>query len=183
MRFFRTLETARRWDDAQTDHGYNGTPVWNIAGTILSNLAPASRAQILLLDSIDCGLVLGLALAGVVGFRLAGPHRRPRRLRHQFSVALVLDGGLAFALGLAVLDGRRRLPRQEGALPVRGDVPGVCGATAHLPGLRVRGSAAGLGLPLPQASPARSSLLALFRGGGAGGRAFLLPVSVVARGW
>lgn len=62
LRFFRTLETARRWDDAQTDHGYNGTPVWNIAGTILSNLAPASRAQILLLDSIDCGLVLGLAL-------------------------------------------------------------------------------------------------------------------------
>lgn len=62
LRYFRTLENARRWDDAQTDHGYNGTPVWNIMGTILSNLAPASRAQILILDSIDCFLVVLLSL-------------------------------------------------------------------------------------------------------------------------
>ena len=62
LRYFRTLESARRWDDAQTDHGYNGTPVWNILGTILSNLAPASRTQILVLDSIDCLLVLFLSL-------------------------------------------------------------------------------------------------------------------------
>ena len=62
LRYFRTLENARRWDDAQTDHGYNGTPVWNIAGTILSNLAPASRTQVLILDSIDCGLVVLLSL-------------------------------------------------------------------------------------------------------------------------
>jgi hypothetical protein len=63
LRYFRTLENARRWDDAQTDHGYNGTPVWNIAGTILSNLGPASRTQVLLLDSIDCFLVVLLSLA------------------------------------------------------------------------------------------------------------------------
>jgi hypothetical protein len=62
LRYFRTLENARRWDDAQTDHGYNGTPVWNIMGTILSNLAPASRAQVLILDSIDCLLVVALSL-------------------------------------------------------------------------------------------------------------------------
>ena len=62
LRYFRTLENPRRWDDAQTDHGYNGTPVWNIAGTILSNLAPASRTQVLLLDGIDCGLVVLLSL-------------------------------------------------------------------------------------------------------------------------
>jgi hypothetical protein len=62
LRYFRTLENARRWDDAQTDHGYNGTPVWNILGTILANLAPASRTQILILDSIDCVLVLFLSL-------------------------------------------------------------------------------------------------------------------------
>lgn len=62
LRYFRTLENARRWDDAQTDHGYNGTPVWNIMGTILSNLAPASRAQVLVLDSIDCLLVVFLSL-------------------------------------------------------------------------------------------------------------------------
>jgi hypothetical protein len=62
LRYFRTLENARRWDDAQTDHGYNGTPVWNIMGTILSNLAPASRMHILILDSIDCLLVVFLSL-------------------------------------------------------------------------------------------------------------------------
>jgi hypothetical protein len=62
LRYFRTLENARRWDDAQTDHGYNGTPVWNIAGTFLANLAPASRTQILMLDSIDVGLVFLLSL-------------------------------------------------------------------------------------------------------------------------
>jgi hypothetical protein len=62
LRYFRTLENPRRWDDAQTDHGYNGTPVWNIAGTILTNLGPASRTQVLVLDSIDCGLVVLLSL-------------------------------------------------------------------------------------------------------------------------
>ena len=62
LRYFRTLENARRWDDAQTDHGYNGTPVWNIMGTILTNLAPASRTQVLILDSIDCFLIVGLSL-------------------------------------------------------------------------------------------------------------------------
>jgi hypothetical protein len=62
LRYFRTLENARRWDDAQTDHGYNGTPVWNILGTVLSNLAPASRTQILILDGIDCGLIVLLSL-------------------------------------------------------------------------------------------------------------------------
>ncbi len=62
LRYFRTLENARRWDDAQTDHGYNGTPVWNILGTILTNLGPASRTQVLILDSIDCVLVVLLSL-------------------------------------------------------------------------------------------------------------------------
>jgi hypothetical protein len=62
LRYFRTLENPRRWDDAQTDHGYNATPVWNILGTILSNLATASRTQVMILDSVDCLLVLLLSL-------------------------------------------------------------------------------------------------------------------------
>ena len=57
LRYFRTLENPRRWDDAQTDHGFNGTPVWAIMGTLLSNLAPASRLDILLLDAIDVVLI------------------------------------------------------------------------------------------------------------------------------
>ncbi|HEX7499095.1 MAG TPA: discoidin domain-containing protein, partial [Polyangia bacterium] len=62
LRYIRPLESARRWDDAQLDHGYNATPVWNILGSMLSNLAPASRMQILALDSIDCLLVIFLSL-------------------------------------------------------------------------------------------------------------------------
>ena len=53
LTYFRTLENARRWDDAQLDHGYNATPVWNIAGFLLSNLAPASPTQIYILNSLD----------------------------------------------------------------------------------------------------------------------------------
>jgi hypothetical protein len=54
IRYFRTQESARRWDDTQTDHGFNGTPVWGILGTILTNLAPpASHWTVIALDSID----------------------------------------------------------------------------------------------------------------------------------
>jgi hypothetical protein len=61
LAYFRTLENPRRWDDAQTDHGFNGTPVWAILGTTLSNLAPASRLDILLLDAIDVVLITIMA--------------------------------------------------------------------------------------------------------------------------
>jgi hypothetical protein len=54
LRYFRTLENPRRWDDAQTDHGFNGTPVWNILGSILTNITPpASHLTVVLLDSLD----------------------------------------------------------------------------------------------------------------------------------
>ncbi len=62
--YFRAREGAQRWEDLQTDHGYNATPVWNIAGTLLANLAPASPAQIVLLTSLD-PLYLALACAMV----------------------------------------------------------------------------------------------------------------------
>jgi len=62
LRYLRTFESARRWDDAQSDHGYNGTPVWNILGTLLTNLGPANRTQLLLLDGIDCVLVMLFSL-------------------------------------------------------------------------------------------------------------------------
>ena len=61
LAYFRTLENPRRWDDAQTDHGFNATPVWAILGTTLSNLAPASRLDILLLDAIDVVLITIMA--------------------------------------------------------------------------------------------------------------------------
>ncbi len=58
--FFRNRQNARRWDDLQTDHGYNGTPVWNIAGSVLANLAPASVNQLYLLSLLDPAYFLGM---------------------------------------------------------------------------------------------------------------------------
>lgn len=64
--WFRDHETRERWEEVSTDHGFNGTPVWLIAGSLLANLAPASDAQILALTSID--LVYFFALVAVIGW-------------------------------------------------------------------------------------------------------------------
>jgi hypothetical protein len=72
LAYFRTLENARRWDDAQTDHGFNGSPVWNIAGSLLSNLAPASKTQIYILNSLDSVFLTAgcLMIAWAFGWRV-----------------------------------------------------------------------------------------------------------------
>jgi hypothetical protein len=58
--FFRSREGAKRWDDTMTDHGYNGTPIWNIAGSLLSNLGPASLNLIVGLSFFDLAYYLGM---------------------------------------------------------------------------------------------------------------------------
>ena len=52
----------RRWEDAQTDHGYNATPVWTILGHALSNTGPATFNQIWTLTRIDPLFIVGLCL-------------------------------------------------------------------------------------------------------------------------
>lgn len=66
--FFRQREDPQRWEDTFTDHGYNGTPVWGIAGGFLANLAPASERQIVLLDSIDLAYLAAMVLLIGWGF-------------------------------------------------------------------------------------------------------------------
>jgi hypothetical protein len=58
--YFRNHHDIKRWEEAQTDHGYNGSPVWNIVGTTLSNTAPASDDQINFLTRIDPFFILGI---------------------------------------------------------------------------------------------------------------------------
>jgi hypothetical protein len=58
--YFRINHGVKRWEDAQTDHGYNGTPVWNIMGTTLSNTGPASKDQIGWLTKIDPLFIMGI---------------------------------------------------------------------------------------------------------------------------
>ncbi|HEY0708624.1 MAG TPA: discoidin domain-containing protein [Polyangia bacterium] len=57
--FFRNRQTPQRWDDLQTDHGYNATPVWNVAGTMLSNLGPATTKQLYSLAMFDMVYLFG----------------------------------------------------------------------------------------------------------------------------
>ncbi|HEY0840489.1 MAG TPA: hypothetical protein VGD74_09915 [Vulgatibacter sp.] len=56
---------GNRWPDSQKDHGYNGTPWWNITGSILANLiGPASERSMFLLALLDPALIL-LMFAGI----------------------------------------------------------------------------------------------------------------------
>jgi hypothetical protein len=57
--FFRARQSPQRWDHVQVDHGYNGTPVWNAAGHLLANLAPASTVQLHALALLDPLYLLG----------------------------------------------------------------------------------------------------------------------------
>lgn len=70
--WFRNRESAGRWDDIFTDHGFNATPVWNIAGSLLANLAPASDRQILALCLIDPLYFAGMAAVLVWAFGIPG---------------------------------------------------------------------------------------------------------------
>lgn len=66
VELFRDRETPQRWEEISTDHGFNGTPVWLIAGSVLANLGPASDGQILALTMIDSAYFL--ALMAVIGW-------------------------------------------------------------------------------------------------------------------
>jgi hypothetical protein len=65
---FRGKHDVKRWEEAQTDHGYNGSPVWNILGTTLANTGPASDKQIDWLTWIDPLFVVGLTLMSLWAF-------------------------------------------------------------------------------------------------------------------
>jgi hypothetical protein len=59
--FFRVHNGVRRWEDAQTDHGYNATPVWTMLGGALASTGPASEDQLYWLTRIDPLFVFGMA--------------------------------------------------------------------------------------------------------------------------
>lgn len=61
IRFFRGRFSRDRWDQSQTDHGYNGTPVWAIAGRLITDYGGELNwdkiVRIALVDSILLGLM------------------------------------------------------------------------------------------------------------------------------
>jgi len=70
--WFRDRESAGRWDEIFADHGFNATPVWNIAGSLLANLGPASDRQIGTLALIDPLYFAGMAAVLVWAFGVPG---------------------------------------------------------------------------------------------------------------
>jgi hypothetical protein len=64
--YFRNAHGVKRWEEAQTDHGYNATPVWNVVGTTLANTAPAGETQVFLLTLIDPAFAF--AMIGMIGW-------------------------------------------------------------------------------------------------------------------
>jgi hypothetical protein len=70
--FFRPLLPPARWLALRTDHGYNPPPTWGLLATPLTNLAPASKAQVtalILLDPLLIGAMSG-AIAWAFGWRV-----------------------------------------------------------------------------------------------------------------
>jgi hypothetical protein len=65
---FRSKHDVKRWEEAQTDHGFNGSPVWTIVGTTLANMAPASDGQIDFLTKIDPLFIVGMTLMSLWAF-------------------------------------------------------------------------------------------------------------------
>jgi hypothetical protein len=62
-RFFRSRFSLDRWDESQTDHGYNGTPVWAVLGRLIADYGPTTVDKIDYIAAIDSGL---LALMWIV---------------------------------------------------------------------------------------------------------------------
>jgi hypothetical protein len=60
IRFFRNRFSTDRWDESQTDHGYNGTPVWAIAGRLIADFGELTWRKIQVMAWIDSVFLLGM---------------------------------------------------------------------------------------------------------------------------
>ncbi len=197
--WFRGRENATRWEELSTDHGYNATPVWNVAGSLLANLAPASDSLVLALTSLDVvyfGAMLTVA-AWAFGWRAVaaallvfatyfpcrffwtgGAFLRWDWLFYTVAAVACLKRGKPWLGGLAL--GYAALLRIFPGLLAAG--PALALAIAVVRGLRPgsegtwRGA---LGLAL-RAEPARSHLR--FLAGAALAAALLLPLGAVVAG-
>ena len=129
---------VKRWEEAQTDHGYNATPVWNIVGSPLANSGPATDSQIFWLTRIDPFFIIGMSLMTWWAFGWRVLCVALAVFATNFPT-LLLDGRRVPALGLAVLLRGRRVPREEGEAAPGRVVPGLLGAAARVPALPLSG--------------------------------------------
>ncbi len=59
--WFREYMNDQKWIDVLTDHGYNATPIWSVAGNLLSSTGPVSSNQIFWLAALDPALLAVMA--------------------------------------------------------------------------------------------------------------------------
>lgn len=71
VRYLRGQIATADWNLYLLDHGYNATPVWTVAGALLTNTVPASGAQLVMLSMLDPLYLLAmfLAIAWAFGWR------------------------------------------------------------------------------------------------------------------
>ena len=67
-KFFRSRFSLDRWDESQTDHGYNGTPVWAVLGRLIADYGPATVDKIDYVAGIDSGLLVVMWLVALWAF-------------------------------------------------------------------------------------------------------------------
>ena len=72
LAFFRAQLPRERWLLTQTDHGFNGTPVWLIAGHALASAVEPSARSIAALSLIDTLLLAGAWAAALASFGWRG---------------------------------------------------------------------------------------------------------------
>jgi hypothetical protein len=68
IRFFRNRFSAERWDESQTDHGYNGTPVWAVVGRLIANYGDLTWTKIQVMAWIDSVFLVMMWLASLWAF-------------------------------------------------------------------------------------------------------------------
>jgi hypothetical protein len=66
--FFREELPPGRWLEIQRDHGFNGTPVWLLAGHAIANAVPATRRSVALLSLLDAALLAAAWAAALACF-------------------------------------------------------------------------------------------------------------------
>ena len=85
VRVFRERLGAT-WHDVLLDHGFNATPVWTLAGSLLANAIPATPTGIAALVACDFALILGALALVFAGFGFEAG-----------CVAVIFFGGNAFS--------------------------------------------------------------------------------------
>ena len=60
VEFFRAHIPPRLWDHTLTDHGFNATPVWTLAGAAIANHVPATERSVVLLALLDEAYFAGM---------------------------------------------------------------------------------------------------------------------------